>query len=140
VALAPRRDPLAPRAVVGVGEVAARLARRAMALPAAALARLSGVGSPGICVLLGDADALPWVDGVTYLGRDPEAPSLLLPTTLAPTVPAHLVERALLAKAGAIATPLAVVPRAEGFALVAVGDARPVEAARLQAIAAGEAP
>ena len=29
--------------------------------------------------MLGAAEALPWVDGVIYLGRDPRAPSLLLP-------------------------------------------------------------
>ncbi|MCB9564908.1 MAG: hypothetical protein H6708_31365 [Kofleriaceae bacterium] len=48
--------------------------------------------------VVGDAARLPWVDGVAYLGRDLAAPSLLVPTTLAPDAPPALVERALRAR------------------------------------------
>jgi hypothetical protein len=49
------------------------------------------------------------VDGVQYLGRDPEAPGLLLPTTLSPAVPLPLVERAVMLRRRTPVTPMAVV-------------------------------
>ena len=119
----PRALPLPALAVAGVGPVALALARRALAVDDAALARWSGVAGPGVLVLLGDAESLPWVDGVLYLGRDPAAPSLLLPCTLAPDVAPALLDRALVARAEA-GTPLAVLPRSGH--LVPVGAARPV--------------
>ncbi|WP_309894489.1 hypothetical protein [Archangium sp.] len=123
VAWNPRALPLPALAVAGVGPVALALARRALAVDDAALARWSGVAGPGVLVLLGDAESLPWVDGVLYLGRDPAAPSLLLPCTLAPDVAPALLDRALVARAEA-GTPLAVLPRSGH--LVPVGAARPV--------------
>ena len=78
---------------------------------------------PDVLVLLGDAESLPWVDGVVYLGRDTEAPSLLLPCTLAPSFAPALLERALVARAEGL-TPLAVLPASRQ--LVAVSAARPL--------------
>jgi hypothetical protein len=108
-------------AVVGVGPVALALARRVLEADDAALARWSGVAGPGVLVLLGDTESLPWVEGVVYLGRDAAAPALLLPCTLAPDVAPALLERALVARAQA-GTPLAVLPRSAR--LVPVGAAR----------------
>lgn len=53
------------------------------------------MGAPGLLVILGEEKRLPWVDGVVYLGHDPQSPSLLLPTNLEPSVPAALLQRAL---------------------------------------------
>lgn len=39
-------------------------------------------GEP-VLVALGSAEDLPWVDGAVWLGRDPDAPTLFLPTVLA---------------------------------------------------------
>jgi hypothetical protein len=61
-------------------------------------------------VLLGAAEDLPWVPGVVYLGREAEAPSLLLPTTLAPTVPAALLLQAFQKQFPELTLPLAVIP------------------------------
>jgi hypothetical protein len=119
----PRTCPLSALAVAGVGPVALALARRVLEAGDAALARWSGVAGPGVLVLLGDTESLPWVEGVVYLGRDAAAPSLLLPCTLAPDVAPALLERALLTRAQA-GTPLAVLPRSDS--LVPVGAARPV--------------
>jgi hypothetical protein len=127
---APRPVPLAALAVAGVGPVALALARRALASEDAGLSAWSGVAGPGVLVLLADAEKLPWVDGAVYLGRDPAAPALLLPCTLAPDVAPALLERALLAR-GAGGSPLAVLPRSE--LLVPVGAARPVARAALAA-------
>ena len=123
VAWSPRDLPLPALAVAGVGPVALALARRVLAAEDATLARWSGVAGPGVLVLLGDTESLPWVEGVVYLGRDAAAPSLLLPCNLAPDVAPALLERALLARVAG-ASPLAVLPRGEW--LVPVGAARPV--------------
>jgi len=124
-----RPHPLPALAVAGVGPVALGLARRALAASDTQLARWSGVAGPGVLVLLGDTDSLPWVEGVVYLGRDAQAPSLLLPCTLAPDVAPALLERALVTHAGG-ATPLAVLPRSGH--LVPVGSARPVSREALE--------
>lgn len=132
---APRARPLLPIAVAALDAHVGALVRRALALPDDALARLSGVGSASIVVLLGDEDALPWADGVVYLGRDPDAPSLLLPTTLAPDVPVWLFARAAEQRLGAGGrAPLAVFPR-EGRA-ASVAAARPVSREQLAALVA----
>jgi hypothetical protein len=123
VTWSPRQSPLAALAVAGVGPVAMALARRALASEDKQLGAWSGVAGPGMLVLLGETDSLPWVDGAVYLGRDPAAPSLLLPCTLAPEVAPALLERALVAHASA-GTPLAVLPRSGH--LVPVGAARTV--------------
>jgi hypothetical protein len=123
VTWSPRQSPLAALAVAGVGPVAMALARRALAAEDKQLGAWSGVAGPGMLVLLGETDSLPWVDGAVYLGRDPAAPSLLLPCALAPEVAPALLERALVAHASA-GTPLAVLPRSGH--LVPVGAARTV--------------
>jgi hypothetical protein len=129
LALLPRPDPLVPSAAVAEGSAARRLARRLLQLEDAALARLVGVAAPGLLAVLGAEGELPWVDGIRYLGRDPRAPSLYLPTAIAFAAPLALVERALLAAAPAGAAPLAVL--LPPLRLVPLGAARPVERARL---------
>jgi hypothetical protein len=123
VTWSPRSEPLAALAVAGVGPVALALAHRALAAEEKQLGAWSGVAGPGVLVLLGQTDSLPWVDGAVYLGRDAAAPSLLLPCALAPNVAPALLERALVAQAAA-GTPLAVLPR-PGL-LIPLGAARPV--------------
>src|SRR5579871_6188987 len=122
VAFRPRAVPLAPVAVAARGEAAAALASRLARRDDAALGRLSGVSAPGLLLVIGAVEELPWVDGVVYLGRDPAAPSLLLPTALEPDVPAPLFERAVLARARSAAPPIAVL--VDPPALVGAGAAR----------------
>jgi hypothetical protein len=95
----PREVPLDPVGLAARGEAAQALARRLLARDDEALGRLSGVAAPGLLVILGEAADLPWVDGAVYLGRDADAPSLLLPTARAPSAALPLVERSLLARA-----------------------------------------
>lgn len=114
VAWRPRPVPLDPVGVAARGEAARALAKRLLARwdrDGEALSRLSGVAGPDLVILLGDAAALPWVEGAAYLGRDAHAPSLLLPTNREPTVPLPLLERALLIRASRLHTepPLAVL-------------------------------
>ena len=83
------------------------------------------MGGPALIVLVGARADLPWIDGIVYLGRDPAAPALLLPTTLAPDVPPALLERAVLARLSGAAPPIAVL--VDPPALVPLGEARPVD-------------
>jgi len=126
----PRAAPLEPVGMAVRGEAAGVLAKRLLDRDDEALARLSGVAAPDLLVVLGEAGELPWVDGAVYLGRDAEAPALLLPTTREPSVPLPLVERALLARsAGAsgvswVSPPYAVL--IDPPLLASVQAARPI--------------
>lgn len=126
----PRHEPLAPVAALARGAAAIALVRRLDTVDDAALAALAGVAGPGVIALVargGAGAALPWVDGIVYLGVDEGAPRLRLPTALAPDVPPALLEAAL-ARGGA-AAPIAVVP---GL-VVSLAGARPLARARLAA-------
>jgi MoxR-vWA-beta-propeller ternary system protein len=129
----PRPVPLDPVGVAARGEAARRLAQRLLARGDETLARLSGVAGPDLIVLLGEAAALPWVEGAAYLGRDAHAPSLLLPTNREPGVPLPLLERALLARAARLQAepPLAVL--LDPLLLASALEARPLVRSRLQA-------
>jgi len=61
-------------------------------------------------VVFGPAAQLPWVDPGLYLGRDPQASGLLVPTQEQANVPMDLFERALRRRLGDITGTLAVLP------------------------------
>ena len=129
VELVPRAEPLDPLAAVGLGPVARTLAARLLQRPASELRELRGVAGVAVLAVLGASDALPWVEGITYFGRDARAPQLLLPTTLAPTVPVELFARALLAHHKDLAAPLLLLgPQRR---VLSVAAALPIEPARL---------
>lgn len=133
----PRDAPLTAQAVAAVGAPARALADRLAALDDDALGALAAVASGAaggaagdVLVVLGAVAALPWVDGVVYLGRDDAAPELLLPTALAPSVPPGVLAvavRAAVSVPGPIAV-LAAPPR-----LVPCGVARAIDRGRLAA-------
>ncbi len=106
----PREHPLIPCAVAAQGEAAQRLARRLLEWGEGELGQLQGVAERGTLLVCGETAALPWAEGVIYLGQDAEAPALLLPTALHPDFPPALLERALRAQFPAAAPPLAVLP------------------------------
>jgi hypothetical protein len=126
---APRATPLVARAAFASGATARLLGRRLAELDDAALGALAAVAGKGALVVLGEPSLLPWVDGVGYLGRDDAAPDLLLPTALAPSVPAAALEAAVRAAAGS--TPVAVL--AAPRRLIPCGRARAIDRARLVA-------
>lgn len=125
----PRGLPLDPVGVAALGPVASRLGRRVLAFDNQRLERLRGAASRGVLFLFGAFDDLPWVDGVVYLGNDREAHGLIVPTTLEPSVPALLLERALSERFGA--PPLVVL--ADPPMVFEAGRARSVDRARLLA-------
>ncbi len=125
-----REPPLAPVAVGAFGVVASSLRARLLAESDAALSALRGVAGEGAIVVVGASEALPWVDGARWLGRDLAAPSLLLPTSERPSVDAGLFERALL-RGEHGASPLAVFASGGSIAVLSFTEARPVSRAVL---------
>lgn len=123
----PRVRPLAPAGAVARGRAARLLGERLLTRSDEDLARLQGVAGEDLLIVLGPAADLPWADGAVYVGRDPEAPSLLLPTTREPSVPLPLLEQALIARARrvpGVAPPLVVFP--DPPLLASTLEARPV--------------
>jgi hypothetical protein len=78
----------------------------------------------------GSAFRLPWVDGIEYLGRDPAAPELLLPTALEPNVSVSLLPAAL---RGYGVEPPAAVCGGNAPAVFHTGSARRLTFEQLQA-------
>jgi hypothetical protein len=127
VGFRPRARPLEPSAVFAEGGAAEALARACLGRPPSP--SLRGVWAPGLLALLGPAGELPWAEGVAYFGTDPAAPALLLPTHSEPSVPAALLERAVLRAVAA--PPVLVVPWPPR--LVSAARARPFGHERLRA-------
>ena len=90
-----RLVPLVPSAVLALGPSSLALAARLLQLAEERLQRLRGVAGSEFLLLLGAAEDLPWCDGLTYLGREPSAPELLLPCAETSNVPPPLLLRAL---------------------------------------------
>lgn len=105
----PRTRPLEPCAVVALGDVVGSLGLRLLARSDEALSKLEAVALDDGLVVLGAANDLPWAQGVIYLGRDPAAPALLLPTNIEPPAHPALLERAILTRDNKLATPLGVM-------------------------------
>ncbi len=103
-----REPPLPPTAVHAAGEFARALARRLLEQGETA-GPLTGVATATELLLLGPQEALPWVEGLTYLGRSAAAPSLYLSTLWRPSLPEALVERALLQRLRLV-PPVALLP------------------------------
>jgi MoxR-vWA-beta-propeller ternary system protein len=124
-----RDVPLPPVAVAARGPVAAQLIERLRGLPEDRLARLEGGATESLVVVMGASVDLPWVDGVTYLGREPDAGELLVPTTRVGTAPAALIEAALRRRAGLDPGPFAVL--LDPLTVVPLASLRRIERAAL---------
>src|SRR5438445_398801 len=120
----PRTIPLAPVAMAAQGDAARQLAQRLLNREDETLALLRGVSGQNLLVILGEETRLPWVDGAIYLGHHADAPTLLLPTALEPSVPLALWERALQRHAPDLAPPIAALPGTH--TLLSLAAARPI--------------
>lgn len=127
-----RDEPLDPVAVFASGSAALRLGRRLLdRLPLERPPRaLASVGAERWLLLIGVADSLPWVDGAQWLGRDPEAPGLLVPTRRGSDLHPVLLERAVKARFPDLEAPLVVLPGRRR--VLPGGRARTVGEAELQ--------
>jgi len=119
-----RRDPLPAVAVAGSGVTQCIIMERLRRRPASELADLKIVVAADHFVIFGESHRLPWASGGLYLGTDPRAPGLLLPTSLEPTLPIHLFEDVLRARYTTHGAQLAVFPKP--LSLVAITNAKPV--------------
>jgi len=120
----PRRTPLAADGVAGVGQVGKELARRLLARGDTGAFR--GIAGETTLVLLGRDP--PWVDGAVYLGREPGAPRLWVPTRLEPDLDAFRVGRKLLEMG--LVGPVALLPD-QGLA-IPLSEAAPLQVEALQ--------
>ncbi len=105
------------------------LVRRLIQEPDERLSQLRGIDSALGIVVLGDAEMLPWVDGLTYLRACAGEPRVWVPTTTAVSIPEDLFARALLAAHPALAGSLVALPGSRG--LIPLQDARPLTRAHL---------
>jgi hypothetical protein len=121
-------------AVAGVGPVARALCQSLLGRPLGGLSGVVGeAGGRRVVVILGEEARLPWVDGVVYLGRDPEAPGVLLPTRQRPALPVDLFARGVRLRLPESGWPAAVLADAGLF--VPTGAARALGRDQLQAAA-----
>ena len=118
-----RDTPLLPTAVAAHGPASLRLAHRLLQLSDESLSQLEGVAGRQLILIQGAGEQLPWADGVQYLGVDPAAPFLLLPTNYRPSLPEAFLQKALLKKAESSGR-LAVLP--SPLLLVPLHEARPI--------------
>jgi hypothetical protein len=93
-----RRDPGQPQAAVAWGEVAARLHARLLRMSEGQTAQLQATANRDVLIVTGNADDLPWVEGVDYACAVPAAPGLWLPTSWEPDTPLDLMGQALLGR------------------------------------------
>jgi hypothetical protein len=126
----PREIALAPMAVAARGEASRRLARRLLQFDSESLERLRGVAGKDLILIEARESLLPWVEGAEYLGSDPQAPGLLLPTTYEPDWPLALVARALQSRLGPTGISAVLI---HPLLLVPLREARPVDRATLSA-------
>lgn len=124
----PRDEPLLPVVVLGIGKVAYTLGRALSKRPEL-LAVAEVVAGPELICVRAPTELLPWADGVIYLGREPTAPDLLLPTTLTPHVAPTLLLKACI-RAGH-AAPLCVLPQPR--CIISLARARTVDPPTLDA-------
>lgn len=126
-----RLQPLPACAALAYGAVAERLVRRLLLLTDEQLEALRGAASTKLVLLLGATDALPWVDGIRYFGRDPQAPALLLPCTSMPTLPLELLARSVALRWGKSGAVGPFILTDEPRSAVDSSVARPVDRAEL---------
>ncbi len=125
-----RHEPLLPQGVMACGTQRLQAAERLLAQDDGRLSRLRGVTGAQHLLILGQESDLPWIPGATYLGQDPQALHLLLPTHLAPDIPLEWLDRAIIAAHGE--RQYAVDPQ-QG-ALIPFGDALRLDRACLQQV------
>lgn len=100
IVFAPRDEPLLPCAAYAFDSAGAALARRLLGSSDASLRLLTGVASSRLVLVVGPETELPWVPGVSYLGRDDAEPALLVPTALTANVSVELLAEAVFSRLG----------------------------------------
>lgn len=128
-----RVDPLPAGAAVAWGRTARVLHQRLLSLEPAQCEGLVATAGRELLVVVGRADALPWVDGIAYAGPSEAAPGLWLPVLEEPDRPIDLLAR-LLQRRHPQRQPLLLWPRPE--AVLPLDRLLPLSAALLARIEA----
>lgn len=89
-----RKHPLIPTALTAKGETALRLLEKISDLDDETISKLKGGAFENLIFITGENDNLPWTDGVSYYGYDPDTNNLLLPSHSKPDLNAGLIEQA----------------------------------------------
>ena len=95
-----RSPALVPCAAVGWGRAAALLYDRLLHIDVEGQTRVQVAIGSDVIVVLGEVADLPWVEGIAYAAPSPDAPSLWLPTVLAPDIPADLLAQRFIRRYG----------------------------------------
>jgi hypothetical protein len=128
-----RAEPLAPCAALALDGAAPTLAERLLRFEDERLVRLRGVAGANFLLVTGAGEDLPWCEGIRYLGRDAEAPALLVPTAVTLDVPLALFERAIRRRLESLRQ-AEFPPWAISFApelVIATGAAQPIARSRV---------
>lgn len=128
----PRDEPLVARGAVAQGDVATDYALRLLTLRDDALRGLRGVAGDGLLVVTAERLEVPWFDGLRWMGRDPDAPNVWLPTTERPSVSAALIERVLSGRAGLEPSPWMIWCEAGRVRVVSLATARALDRSRIE--------
>lgn len=128
--LVDREAPLAPMAFEARGEAARSWVRAYLQRSTSAPSAL-GVYVGDRIVVMGEG--LLWADGLRWLGKEPGAQRILVPTRLALEPHAALVASALERAHPRLTFPLAVLPsESPTLEIVPLGKARPLDATQLE--------
>ncbi|MGD8913316.1 MAG: hypothetical protein PVI97_16365 [Candidatus Thiodiazotropha sp.] len=95
-----RHEPLVPQGLMAYGAQRRATAERLLAQDDQRLARLRGIAGDHHLLILGNETDLPWIPEATYLGQDPLATHLMLPTNLTPDIPLEWLDRAIITTHG----------------------------------------
>ncbi len=93
-----RQEPGQPQAAVAWGQAAVRLHARLFRMTDEQTSRLQATTNRDVLIVTGNADDLPWVEGVDYACTEPATPGLWLPTSWEPDAPLDLIGQALLGR------------------------------------------
>lgn len=129
----PRVTPLVPEAALGVGPVALALGKRLLELGDEQLERLRAVAGTDALLVVGNGADLPWCDGISYFGREPDDAGLLLPCASSPAVPATVLAQALERRFEEHGLRRPFLISLDPPLLLSVGNARKLERAALHA-------
>lgn len=124
-----REMPLTSTAVVTKGKSSVSLIKKMVSRPLNRHSHLKGCYTGSYVILTGNEMDLPWVDGASYYGSDPDAPSLLLPTHSRPSIHAGLIEKAFSSHMDS--GPYILIP--EDKIIISVAHALPLSKKAMQA-------
>ncbi len=86
--------PLVAEVALATGPAAGKLLARLIQYNDNALQHLTGLATENLLLIQADENALPWVPGIRYFGREEDAPNILIPTHLQSDIATGLLDRA----------------------------------------------